>query len=104
MFYSLLLVLKFSLESIKFMTGSKTVTNLINRFGHCVSYQKVRRIDIGLESTINQSNSFVPDNIKNIANSCIGLAWDNFDINLETLSGENSGENSMHHTWYMLSK
>ena len=81
--------------TLKSMTGSKTVTNLINRFGHCVSNEKVRRIDIGLESTINQSNSFVPDNIKNIANSCIGLAWDNFDINLETLSGENS----IYHTY-----
>ena len=76
--------------ALKSMTGSKTVTNLLNRLRHCVSNEKVRRIDIGLESTISQNNNILPENIKKDANSCIGTGWDDFDINLETLSGANS--------------
>ena len=30
------------------------------------------------------------ENIKKDANSCIGTGWDDFDINLEALSGANS--------------
>ena len=68
--------------SIKSMTGSKTVTNFLNRFGHCVSNEKVRRIDMGLESTINQTDSLVPNKIQKGKDTSIGTAWDNFDINL----------------------
>ena len=81
--------------SIKSMTGSKTVTNFLNRFGHCVSNEKVRRIDMGLESTINQTDSLVPNKIQKGKDTSIGTAWDNFDINLETLSGANT----IHHTY-----
>ena len=41
---------------------------------------------MGLESTITQTSTIVPDTIVNNANTSIALAWDNFDINLETLS------------------
>ena len=37
----------------------------------------------------------LPRNIRRDPNSCLGLAWDNFDINLETLSGAGS----IHHTY-----
>ena len=47
----------------KSMTGSKSVVNLLNRFGNCISNEKVRRIDIGMESSLTSSNSLVPDQI-----------------------------------------
>ena len=65
--------------ALKSMTGSRTVTSLINRFGHCASNEKARRIDMGLESTITQTSSIVPDTIVNNANTSIALAWDNFN-------------------------
>ena len=80
--------------ALKSMTGSKSVVNLMNRFGHCASNEKIRRIDIGMESTLNESNDIVPDNIVKIPSLCTGRAWDNFDVNMETLSGANS----IHHT------
>ena len=67
--------------ALKSMTGSMTVTSLINRFG--------------LESTITQTSTIVPDTIMKNADTSIALAWDNFDINLETLSVANS----LHHTY-----
>ena len=82
---------------LKSMSGSKQIVSLLNRFGHCASNEKVRRVDIGLESTITENSELLPEVIKKVTTKSLGtgLAWDNFDINLETLSGANS----IHHTF-----
>ena len=85
------LSLEFALKS---MTGSKKVLTLMNRYGHCASSETVRRVDISLESTLNNSDSFIPDGIESKPNLSTGTAWDNFDINLETPSGAGT----IHHT------
>ena len=54
---------------------------------------------MSLESTLNNSDSFMPNGIKTKPNLSTGTAWDNFDINLETPSGADT----MHHTYGMLS-
>ena len=48
---------------------------------------KLRRVDMSLESTLYNSDSFTPDNIKTEPNLSTRTAWDNSDINLETPSG-----------------
>ena len=68
---------------------------LLNKFGHCASNEKIRRIDIGIESTISQQDTLLPDQLLRDPNLCTALAWDNFDINISTLSGAYS----MHHTF-----
>ena len=50
--------------ALKSMTGSKKVLTLMNRYGHCASNETVRRVDMSLESTLNNSDSFIPDKIK----------------------------------------
>ena len=40
-----------------------------------------------LQSTLNNSDSFVPDGIETKPNQSTGTAWDNVDINLETQLG-----------------
>ena len=80
--------------ALKSMTGSKSIVNLLNRFGHCISNEKVRRTDIGMESFLTSSNSLVPDQIVKTQDLYTALTWDNFDVNLETLSGADS----VHHT------
>ena len=45
------------------------------------------RVDVSLESTLNNSDSFIPDGIETKPNLSTGAAWNNFDINLETPSG-----------------
>ena len=34
------------------MTDSTTIVNVVNRFGHCVSNEKVTKIDSGMETSI----------------------------------------------------
>ena len=49
--------------ALKSMTSSKLIVNLLNRFRHCISNKKVRRVDIGMISSLTSSNSLVPDQI-----------------------------------------
>ena len=50
-----------------------------------MSNEKVREIDSGMETSIALTTKLGPINIRKDSKACIGLAWDNFDINLETL-------------------
>ena len=34
---------------------------LLNKFGHSASNEKIRRIDIGIESAISQQDTLLPD-------------------------------------------
>ena len=77
------------------MTGSKSVVNLLNRFGHCISNQKVHRIDIGMKSSLASGNSLVLDQIIKTPELYTALAWNNFDMKLEALSGVDS----VYHTY-----
>ena len=65
--------------TLKFMTGSEKVLILMNHYGHCASSETVQRVDMSLESTLSNSNSFIPDGIETKPNLSTGTAWDNFD-------------------------
>ena len=68
---------------------------LLNKFGHSASNEKIWHIDIGIESTISQQDTLLPDQFLRDPNLCSALAWDNFDVNNSTLSVADS----MHHTF-----
>ena len=70
--------------TLKSMISSKKVLTLMHHYGHCGSSETVRRVDMSLESTLNNSDSFIPDGIETRPNQLTGTAWDNY---LETLSG-----------------
>ena len=81
--------------ALKSMTGSKRVVTLEQRYGHCASSETVRRIDMGLDERIlsRDSDNFIPDALN--TEEVVVLAWDNFDINIETLNGLGT----IHHTF-----
>ena len=56
------------------MTGSKKVLTLMNHYRHCESSEIAQRIDISLESTLNNSDSFIPDGIKTNLNLSRGYS------------------------------
>ena len=74
--------------ALKAITRSKKVLTLMNEYGHCS--ETVRRVDMSLESTLNNSEYFIPDGIKTKPNLSTRTVWDNFNINLETPSGANT--------------
>ena len=81
--------------AIKSLTGSKQLVTLTDRFGHTVGNETIRRLDMELEHTCKRSSDLVSNDIVKRRDLSIGLAWDNFDLNIETLSGAGT----VHHTY-----
>ena len=71
------------------MTGSQRVVTLEQRNGHCASNETVHRVEMGLgEGILFQEDVFyVPDGVLKQPGLCVWMAWDNFDMNIETLNG-----------------
>ena len=59
--------------SLKSMTSNKAVVNVLNRFGHCVSNEKVRQTDSRMEAFITLTTKLRPNNIRKYSKACIGL-------------------------------
>ena len=82
----------FALKSIK---ESKTAVTWMNKLGHCAGNETLRRIDIGLKLSLLQDSSIAPPEMARIPGPCNGLAWGNWDVNIETPPGADS----IHHTY-----
>ena len=80
---------------MKSLAGSKTMVSLLNRFGHGASDETIRQIDLGLEKTLFKTKTLAPSHMIRKSNFSIGLAWDNFDVNIESPSGTNT----IYHTY-----
>ena len=80
-------ILGMGLSSI---TGSKTAISILNRLGHSLSYNNVKRLETDFCYTFRVSGQSVPDGILLDSSSCAGLAWDNYDANTDSLDGKNS--------------
>ena len=78
--------------AVKHITGSKLVNAMLNRAGHCISYDDLERIDTAIAKDIVQrSEEFgvvLPSNIK--PGNFVHVAADNLDINEETIDGRNT--------------
>jgi hypothetical protein len=72
---------------IKSMTGSRKLLEIMNRFGHAISYHTVEALETELATNISDRHCATPDGILQVAGICTGLAWDNYDEMNETLSG-----------------
>lgn len=78
--------------SIKHLTGSKQVVNMLHSQGHCLSYDDLCRVESSIASYTLQlaeqsGGVYIPTNI--IAGGAfVHAAMDNIDINEEKRSGE----------------
>ena len=74
------------------LTSSKRLIKLLNRMGHCVSYDEMRAVNTSIaEEVLAQVEAFgtvIPTNIK--PGAFVQIAADNNDLNEETLDGKNT--------------
>ena len=78
--------------SIKHLTGSKQVVNMLHSQGHCISYDDLCRIESAIASDTLQlaeasRGVYIPSNIIP-SGSFVHAAMDNIDIKKATRSGE----------------
>ena len=72
---------------LKSITGSRKVIEILNRFGHSISYHGAEMIETELANEIVERQHSTPDGMVQKQGLCTGLAWDNYDENTETMSG-----------------
>ncbi|MES9879525.1 MAG: hypothetical protein ABW185_01435 [Sedimenticola sp.] len=78
--------------AVRHMTGSKTLVQMLHRFGHCCSYDELERFDTDIAQRqidiAERDGVTVPSNI--CAGSFVQAAADNDDIIEETLDGKHT--------------
>ena len=58
---------------MKSLTGSRKVIEILNRLGHCVSYNLVEEIETELTYAANEKDILTPSGMNMDANACTGL-------------------------------
>jgi len=64
--------------SLRHLTGSADVLSIVNRYGHCQSYDKVLELDTALAAEVQRTESVLPSNISTTGNVVSHLCRDNF--------------------------
>ncbi|KAK0176842.1 hypothetical protein PV328_000944 [Microctonus aethiopoides] len=74
--------------TIKSLTSSKKIINILNRLGHCCNYTTLEELETEATiSSVQRSQVCPPDIIRN-PSLCTGVAFDNFDRYIDTLDGK----------------
>ena len=79
--------------SVKSVTGSKKMVQVLNRFGHCLSYNTLEEVETATAESIHEQKLACPPGT--VVGEPVGLAFDNFDEMTQTLSGANSLHDTM---------
>ena len=78
--------------SVKHLTSSKQLITLLNRMGHCSSYEEIEQVETSLVNEnlarADLTGVLIPTNIS--PGAFIQMAADNNDINEETIDGKNN--------------
>jgi len=72
------------------LTGSKLILRILNRLGYSLSYDEVKSLETEFAFSVEANNQDAPDGVEMNPNLGTGLAWDNYDVNMETLDGKDT--------------
>ena len=73
---------------MSFLTGSKLGLQFLNRAGHCINYNDAKGYETELAYSIDASTLDTPNGIRLHNQLATASAWDNYDVNVETLDGK----------------
>ena len=76
--------------AMKSLTGSRKVIDVLNRFGYTVSYNVVEELETEMTLEANNKAQLTPFGMGLDANLGTGVAFDNYDEFVETLSGKDT--------------
>ena len=72
------------------LTGSRKGIEVLNRLGHSSSYSAVEEIETELTFEGTKENRLIPQQMIMDSEAGVGLAFDNFDCFVKTLSGKDT--------------
>ena len=76
--------------AMKKLTSSRKVIEILNRLGYSISYTTVEELETELTMQLNNESQATPFGMKLTPNLKTGIAFDNYDRYVETLSGKNT--------------
>ena len=76
--------------AIRSLTGSRKVTEILNRMCHCVSYSSVEKLENELTFKVNKNSEETSFRMETTPEFNTGIVWDNFDCFVETKSGKDT--------------
>ena len=76
--------------AIKSLTGSRKILEILNRLGHSVSYHVAEELETELTFATEIDNRVTPSGMKLSPFLSPGVAFDNFDRYVETMSGKDT--------------
>ncbi|XP_041981090.1 uncharacterized protein LOC121736526 [Aricia agestis] len=76
--------------ALKSLSSSRKIVDLVNKYGHCCSYNVIEELETELTFTSTQQNKLCPEDIILADNLCTGVAFDNFDRFVDTLTGKDT--------------
>ena len=74
--------------TVKGMAGSKKLIGMLNRCGYCISYRTTEELKTELTFTVTSASKISPPDLVPDSSLTVGIAYDNFDRFVETLSGK----------------
>ncbi|KAK3776113.1 hypothetical protein RRG08_046780 [Elysia crispata] len=73
--------------TVRHITGSAQLINILNHFGHCNSHSTLLELETAMCDAVVQSPTNIPAGVVKDENIVTQFCWDNFDMNEETPSG-----------------
>ena len=74
--------------ALKGLTGSRKVIEIMNRLGHCASYHTIEETETEATFESSKRKLVTPLGMKLNPRCGTGVAWDNFDRFVETITGK----------------
>ncbi len=71
----------------KNLTGRRKVIEVLNRFTQCNNYDALEEYETELAVTIYERETSTPNGLLRKPGLVTGCAWDNYDENMENISG-----------------
>lgn len=80
--------------TLKSITSSRKVVDVINKYGHCCSYNTIEELETEATFASSSRSNICPEGVQLSPGLCTGVAFDNFDRFVET----NTGKDTLHDT------
>ncbi|CAH2096461.1 unnamed protein product [Euphydryas editha] len=75
---------------LKSITSSRKVIDIINRFGHCCSYNVAEELETEITYSLCKKRNVCPEDTILSPKYCTGVAFDNYDRYVETCNGKDT--------------
>ena len=85
-----LVVTNYNLLNYVYVSGKREVLSVVNRYGQCISYTTAEGIETELTFNASEPSQMLPDGMHRRSDLTTGVAFDNFDLFVESLSGKNT--------------